>query len=208
MSRPRPDPDRPLENRRHGPAPKGTAAGSKGTRAGTPAAPETTRDRPGPDQEMDPMQEGPGADQDTKQGRRPSAPHQETKRSRERRGPPEEAEGTSRRAGPYREPGRDRAQAWRLDTDPERVERDLTRLVLTLVELVRQLVERQSVRRMEQGDLTDDQIETLGLTLMRLEEAMTELCERFDLSPADLNLDLGPLGTLLPTDPPDPAAPW
>ncbi|MFB9249355.1 gas vesicle protein K [Sphaerisporangium melleum] len=154
------------------------------------------------------MQEGPGADQDTKQGRRPSAPHQETKRSRERRGPPEEAEGTSRRAGPYREPGRDRAQAWRLDTDPERVERDLTRLVLTLVELVRQLVERQSVRRMEQGDLTDDQIETLGLTLMRLEEAMTELCERFDLSPADLNLDLGPLGTLLPTDPPDPAAPW
>ncbi|MET8159147.1 gas vesicle protein K [Sphaerisporangium sp. NPDC005289] len=109
-----------------------------------------------------------------------------------------EAAGTG--AGPYREPGRSRSGPWRLDTDPETVERDLTRLVLTLVELVRQLVERQCVRRMDQGDLSDDQIETLGLTLMRLEEAMTDLCERFDLSPSDLNLDLGPLGTLLPTD--------
>ncbi|MFG3440875.1 gas vesicle protein K [Nonomuraea sp. NPDC047897] len=88
----------------------------------------------------------------------------------------------------------------RIETDPEAVERDLSRLVLTLVELVRQLVERQSIRRMEQGDLSDEQVETLGLTLMKLEEAMTELCERFDLTPADLNLDLGPLGTLLPED--------
>ncbi|WP_113699849.1 gas vesicle protein K [Nonomuraea lactucae] len=88
----------------------------------------------------------------------------------------------------------------RIETDPEAVERDLSRLVLTLVELVRQLVERQSIRRMEQGDLSEEQIETLGLTLMRLEEAMNELCERFDLTPADLNLDLGPLGTLLPED--------
>lgn len=88
----------------------------------------------------------------------------------------------------------------RIDTDAEAVERDLSRLVLTLVELVRQLVERQCVRRMEQGDLSDEQIEALGVTLMRLEEAMTELCERFGLSPADLNIDLGPLGTLLPTD--------
>ncbi|MFF5211702.1 gas vesicle protein K [Streptosporangium sp. NPDC000396] len=88
----------------------------------------------------------------------------------------------------------------RIEADSEAIERDLSRLVLTLVELVRQLVERQCVRRMEQGDLSDAQIETLGLTLMRLEEAMTELCERFGLTPADLNLDLGPLGTLLPTD--------
>jgi uncharacterized protein YgbK (DUF1537 family) len=88
----------------------------------------------------------------------------------------------------------------RIETDAEAVERDLSRLVLTLVELVRQLVERQCVRRMEQGDLSDEQVEVLGVTLMRLEEAMAELCERFDLSPADLNLDLGPLGTLLPTD--------
>ncbi len=86
----------------------------------------------------------------------------------------------------------------RIQSDPEAMERDLSRLVLTLVELVRQLVERQALRRMEQSDLTDDQIETLGLTLMKLEEAMTEVCERFGLSPSDLNLDLGPLGTLLP----------
>ncbi|MEV1002099.1 gas vesicle protein K [Nonomuraea sp. NPDC050202] len=88
---------------------------------------------------------------------------------------------------------------WRVTADPDTVERDLSRLVLTLVELVRQLVERQCVRRMEQGNLTDEQIEVLGVTLMRLEGAMTDLCERFDLAPEDLNLDLGPLGTLLPT---------
>ncbi|SDH82843.1 gas vesicle protein K [Nonomuraea jiangxiensis] len=90
--------------------------------------------------------------------------------------------------------------AWRIKADSETVERDLTRLVLTLVELVRQLVERQCVRRMDQGDLTEEQIEVLGVTLMRLEEAMTDLCERFGLTPEDLNLDLGPLGTLLPTE--------
>jgi hypothetical protein len=88
----------------------------------------------------------------------------------------------------------------RIETDAENVERDLTRLVLTVVELVRQLVERQAIRRVDHGDLSEEQIETLGMTLMRLEEAMTELCERFGLSPSDLNLDLGPLGTLLPAD--------
>jgi hypothetical protein len=90
----------------------------------------------------------------------------------------------------------------RIEPDAENVERDLSRLVLTLVELVRQLVERQCLRRFDQGDLSDDQIERIGLTLMRLEEAMTELCDRFGLTLADLNLDLGPLGTLLPTEEP------
>lgn len=89
---------------------------------------------------------------------------------------------------------------WRIAADSETIERDLSRLVLTIVELVRQLVERQCVRRMDRGDLTDEQVEALGVTLMRLEEAMADLCERFDLTPADLNLDLGPLGTLLPVD--------
>ncbi|GII92859.1 gas vesicle protein K [Sinosporangium siamense] len=88
----------------------------------------------------------------------------------------------------------------RLDANKSAVERDLSRLVLTLVELLRQLVERQSLRRMEQGELSDEQIETLGLTLMRLDEAMKDLCERFELSPSDLNIDLGPLGPLLPRD--------
>ena len=85
----------------------------------------------------------------------------------------------------------------RLETDSESVQRDLMKLVLTIIELVRQLMERQALRRVDEGDLTDDQVEELGVGLMRLEEAMTELREQFDLSVEDLNLDLGPLGTLL-----------
>jgi hypothetical protein len=104
--------------------------------------------------------------------------------------------------GPRREDAPVRSGRHRLETDPDNVRRDLSQLVLTIVELVRQLVERQSIRRAEQGDLTDEQVETIGMTLMRLEEAMEELCEKFDLDMADLNLDLGPLGTLLPTDRP------
>ena len=85
----------------------------------------------------------------------------------------------------------------RLETDSESVQRDLMRRVLTIIELVRQLMERQALRRVDEGDLRDDQVEELGLGLMRLEEAMTTLREQFDLAPEDLNLDLGPLGTLL-----------
>jgi hypothetical protein len=85
----------------------------------------------------------------------------------------------------------------RLDAEPETIDRELFKLVLTIVELVRQLMERQALRRIDQGDLTDEQIEDLGQGLMRLEEAMTSLRERFDLKPADLNIDLGPLGSLL-----------
>jgi hypothetical protein len=86
----------------------------------------------------------------------------------------------------------------RLETDPEQVERDLVCLVLTVVELIRQLMERQALRRVDQGDLSDEQTESVGLALMRLDEAMTRLKDHFDLDDADLNLDLGPLGTLLP----------
>lgn len=85
----------------------------------------------------------------------------------------------------------------RLETDSESVQRDLMKLVLTIIELVRQLMERQALRRVDEGDLSDDQVEELGVGLMRLEEAMTQLREQFDLAPEDLNLDLGPLGTLL-----------
>lgn len=83
----------------------------------------------------------------------------------------------------------------RIESDAESVERDLFRLVLTLVELIRQLMERQALRRMDQ--LAPDQVEALGTALMRLEEAMTELRARYNLTPADLNIDLGPLGKLL-----------
>ncbi len=85
----------------------------------------------------------------------------------------------------------------RLETDKESVQRDLMRLVLTIVELVRQLMEKQALRRLDDGDLTDEQIEELGTALMHLSQAMTDLREQFGLSREDLNLDLGPLGTLL-----------
>lgn len=85
----------------------------------------------------------------------------------------------------------------RLETDSESVQRDLMRLVLTIIELVRQLMERQAIRRVDEGDLEDSQVEELGIGLMRLEEAMCTLREQFDLTADDLNLDLGPLGTLL-----------
>jgi len=85
----------------------------------------------------------------------------------------------------------------RLESNKDSVERDLFRLVLTIVELVRQLMEKQAIRRVDQGDLGDDQIEELGTALMGLESAVRHLREQYDLSPEDLNLDLGPLGQLL-----------
>lgn len=87
-----------------------------------------------------------------------------------------------------------------VDLDPDTVERDLAQLVLTVVELLRQLMERQALRRVETGDLTEEQEERIGLTLMLLDERMDELLERFGLRPEDLNIDLGPLGPLLPRD--------
>ena len=85
----------------------------------------------------------------------------------------------------------------RVNADPERVEQGLAQLVLTLVELLRQLMERQALRRMDQGTLTDEQIERLGETFMKLEQRMEELKREFGLEDRDLNLNLGPLGDLL-----------
>lgn len=86
----------------------------------------------------------------------------------------------------------------RLTTDRDSVERDLMKLVLTIIELLRQLMEKQALRRVEQGNLTEEQEERLGQTLMLLEDRLSELSDRYDLAPDDLNLDLGPLGPLLP----------
>ncbi|MFB7948517.1 gas vesicle protein K [Kitasatospora phosalacinea] len=88
----------------------------------------------------------------------------------------------------------------RVELDPETVGRDLASLVLTVVELLRQLMERQALRRIDQGDLDEEQVEQLGLTLMALEDRMAELREHFGLAPEDLNIDLGPLGPLLSSD--------
>jgi uncharacterized protein YjiS (DUF1127 family) len=85
----------------------------------------------------------------------------------------------------------------RIEADPENVERGLAQLVLTLIELLRQLMERQALRRMEAGNLTDVEIERLGETFMKLEQRMHELTEHFGLDQRDLNLNLGPLGDLL-----------
>ena len=88
----------------------------------------------------------------------------------------------------------------RIDANPESVERGLVSLVLTIVELLRQLMERQALRRVDDGTLTDDQVEKIGWTLMSLEQRMSDLRDHFGLDPEDLNLDLGPLGPLLPND--------
>ena len=89
------------------------------------------------------------------------------------------------------------ARRLRIDSRPESVEKDLVTLVLALVELLRQLMERQALRRVEQDSLTEDQVEKIGLTLMALETRMAELRDHFGLTAEDLNLDLGPLGPLL-----------
>jgi len=82
----------------------------------------------------------------------------------------------------------------RLEIDPDTVEQDLARLVLGLVAFLRQLMELQAIRQMENGNLTDQQEEKLGTTLMRAEAAIHSVAAQFDLSPEDLSLDLGPLG--------------
>ncbi len=85
----------------------------------------------------------------------------------------------------------------RIDIDPEAVQQDLARLVLTLVELLRRVVEHQALRRMEDPDLDEEQVERMGTALWRLEEKMKEIKAVFGLAGEELNIDLGPLGKLL-----------
>ena len=84
----------------------------------------------------------------------------------------------------------------RWNANPEDAQRSVVKLVLSLVEFIRQLLERQAIRRLEAQTLTPEEIEALGLALMRLEEAVKEIAGQFNLGPEDLNLDLGPLGSL------------
>ena len=85
----------------------------------------------------------------------------------------------------------------RIDADPESVERGLAQLVLTVVELLRQLMERQALRRIDGGTLSEEQVERLGRTFMELDKRMEQLRVEFGLEEEDLNLNLGPLGNLL-----------
>jgi hypothetical protein len=85
----------------------------------------------------------------------------------------------------------------RWNADPEDVRRSVAKLVLTLVEFIRQLLERQAIRRMEADTLTPEETEAIGLALMRLEETVRDLGRQFGLAQEDLNLDLGPVGKLM-----------
>lgn len=84
----------------------------------------------------------------------------------------------------------------RVELSPDNIEQGLAKLVLTLIDFLRQLLERQAIRRMEGGTLSDQEIEQMGEALMKLEAKIREMAEQFGLSPADLNIDLGPLGRL------------
>ena len=90
-----------------------------------------------------------------------------------------------------------RGEAQRINCSPENVEQGLARLVLSIIELLRKVLERQAIRRMEGGSLKAEQVEEMGQALMKLEAKVRELAEQFGLKPEDLNLDLGPLGNLL-----------
>lgn len=85
----------------------------------------------------------------------------------------------------------------RWNANPDDVRKSVAKLVLTLVEAIRQLLERQAIRRMEQQTLTDEETEAIGQALMKLEEAVREIGAQFGLEPEDLNLDLGPIGKLV-----------
>jgi hypothetical protein len=89
-----------------------------------------------------------------------------------------------------------RALPERINADPGQVENGLARLVLTVIELLREILEHQAIRRMDGGTLSDEQVERLGLALLKLNERMEELKRTFGLTDEDLNIDLGPLGQL------------
>jgi hypothetical protein len=86
--------------------------------------------------------------------------------------------------------------ALRWNPNPEEVQRSVVQLVLSLIEFIRKLMERQAVRRFEDKTLTPQEIENVGLALMKLEQTIHDIAKRFKLDPKDLNLDLGPLGKL------------
>jgi hypothetical protein len=142
-------------------------------------------------------EEDPGSADERVPGSGPAPSARETSPSAEETAPSAEGTAAAEDAAPS---GSRPAGRKRLELEPDTVERDLVKLVLTVVELLRQLMERQAVRRFDTGDLSEDQEERIGLTLMLLDERMAELRDRYGLRPEDLNLDLGPLGPLLPRD--------
>ena len=94
-------------------------------------------------------------------------------------------------------PRKGKSAPMRWNPDPDDVQRSVAQLVLTIVEFLRRLMERQAIRRMEQKTLTPKEVEAVGLALMQLEKTVRDIGKRFGLSPEDLNLDLGPIGKLM-----------
>ncbi len=95
-----------------------------------------------------------------------------------------------------RTPRTRRAKPLRWNPDPDDVQRSVVKLVLSLIEFIRKLMERQAVRRLEEKTLTPEEIENVGIALMKLEQTVYQLAKRFKLDPKDLNFDLGPIGKL------------
>lgn len=91
---------------------------------------------------------------------------------------------------------RTKTPAFRWNPDPEDVQRSVVQLVLSLIEFIRKLMERQAIRRLEEKTLTPEEIENVGIALMKLEQTVVLIAKRFKLDPKDLNLDLGPVGRL------------
>jgi len=112
------------------------------------------------------------------------------KRSRPR------APRTGRATARHRKASAAQAKPLRWNPDPDDVQRSVVKLVLSLIEFVRKLMERQAVRRLEEKTLTPEEIENVGIALMKLEQTVYQLAKRFKLDPKDLNLDLGPVGKL------------
>jgi len=152
-----------------------------------PAADRASADPqdPSPTETARPVAEGPG---DAETLRR------ELERTLGAHDPGRSGEPDEPAATPGSEPRATGSARW--NADPEDVERSLARLVLALVEFLRKLMERQAIRRMEEGTLSEDEVERLGRALMRLEQTVHDMAARFGLAPEELNLDLGPLGRL------------
>jgi hypothetical protein len=130
--------------------------------------------------------------------RRPGRPASRVPRRRRTARAPVEAVDAAKEIDAIRSQMSAAARAFpRWNANPEDVRRSVLKLVLTLVELIRQLLERQAIRRMENGTLSEEEIENVGMALMRLQDTVLDLARQFDISPDELNLDLGPVGKLL-----------
>jgi Gas vesicle protein K len=103
---------------------------------------------------------------------------------------------SARQAGHPTRKRKAKAPPLRWNPEPEDVQRSVVKLVLSLIEFIRKLMERQAIRRLEEKTLTPEEIENVGIALMKLEQTVYQLAKRFKLDPKDLNLDLGPIGKL------------